>query len=398
MFEYASHQTLCLSLRDDPFSWRASPPLKLCHMQDTGTFKSRTNTSLQGITFVLPSHIHNLFALERCKTTCIESLHCDGDPLSDVYLSLGASAISATRKGPVCTTSRVHQSLLQTPSPLPARRCPPSAYSRFHVFFFPDNFISTDVPVNLRGRSSTVAPIIENSDRSLTVLASVAELVLRVLRISFHSAAVHLRDFGWVTHESCHQTALGRALPSPPASSDHSTDAHLRPWWSTVEAESAHAYAPQTAWDEGRVALTQPGGSQVPSGPRADPDAFVESWSQGGDAHHAVAALAQPNTTHPTHPVPAWSYMAASSEASSTSQGHRTRLNNVNSWMAYAVPGTPSPAHHRRHHRRPHARLEHVICDKCKKPMRRQSLRRHVREVHHHIKRRHAKSTFPAGP
>ncbi|KAH0840176.1 hypothetical protein J3R83DRAFT_1160 [Lanmaoa asiatica] len=210
-----------------------------------------------------------------------------------------------------------------------------------------------------------------------------------------------LRNFGCVAHPSYHQAVLGRAPPSPLASRDHSTDAHLRPWRSAVEAEASHA--PQTAWNEGRVALTQPDRSQVPSG-TTDPDVFGKSWSQCGDGGQAVEAPAQPaslrHADHLPYPMPAWSYMPAfpDDSARSTGQAHITGLGNVSSWMVPVLGHVPSLYNHRRRHRKPHARPDPVICEKCEKSMRPESLRRHIREVHEHIKRSYTKSSFATGP
>lgn len=82
----------------------------------------------------------------------------------------------------------------------------------------------------------------------------------------------------------------------------------------------------------------------------------------------------------------------------STSQVQNTSSDGVSSRMAQSVlSGVPSLTRHRRHTRRAHAHPERVICDKCQKPMRRQSLKRHIREVHDHIKR-YEKSGFATEP
>lgn len=134
-------------------------------------------------------------------------------------------------------------------------------------------------------------------------------------------------------------------------------------------------------------------GSHVPSVTTVQ-NAFGWPQPQGGYPHHAVAALAQRaalrDTDHPPYPVPAWLYTAAYPDITSTTQTHMTGLSG-SSCMSEAVPGhVPSPANHRHYRHRSHPRLERVTCDKCKKPMRRGSLKRHIKEVHDHIKRGHA--------
>lgn len=185
--------------------------------------------------------------------------------------------------------------------------------------------------------------------------------------------------------------------------SNYSTRAHSRPWWPAAAAVTVDAHAPQTAWNERSAPFTQSNRSQVPSG-------LISLDAQRGDDHHAVGAPAQPTflhgTDYPRHPMPVPPYLPGLPDAyvstSSTTQAHSAGLVSVSPCMAVPVPGqAPSPSNRRRHHHRPHARParpDHVICDKCSKRMRRQSLRRHVREVHEHIKRPHPKSSVSAGP
>ena len=186
-------------------------------------------------------------------------------------------------------------------------------------------------------------------------------------------------------------------------SCDYSSYAHLRPWRSAAAAVTVDAHAPQTAWSARSVVLAQPNRTQVPSG-------LTVLDAQRGDDHHAVGAPAQPSflhdTDYPRHPMPVSSYLPALpyayDSASSTTQAYSAGLVNVSPCVAVPVPGqAPPPSNRRRYHRRPHARSarpDHVTCDKCNKLMRQQSLRRHVREVHEHIKRPHPKSSVSAGP
>lgn len=58
------------------------------------------------------------------------------------------------------------------------------------MFLFSDNSTSADVPVNHCEWLPAVVPFVSNSDRSLTAPPSVAELVLRVLKIYSYSAVV----------------------------------------------------------------------------------------------------------------------------------------------------------------------------------------------------------------
>ncbi|KAG8218906.1 hypothetical protein J3R82DRAFT_4587 [Butyriboletus roseoflavus] len=245
--------------------------------------------------------------------------------------------------------------------------------------------INTNAPVNLDEWSSAVAPIIGTTDSSLSALPGTAE------------------NFYRVAHESYHQIASGHA-PLPLARCNYSTDALLKPSCSAVEDETACAYSSQTAWYEGSVTLTQLDGNQVPPETRGL-DAIGKSWSQHDDAIcQAAVALAQPTSLYGAdyspHSVPAGLHMATFPEigASLTSQAHMTGLGNVSSRVAGAALGhVASPVNHRRYHCKPHARPERVVCDKCNKKMRRQSLRRHVREVHDHVKRPHARSNCAAG-
>lgn len=190
-------------------------------------------------------------------------------------------------------------------------------------------------------------------------------------------------------------------LPVALTSREYSAEAHSRPWRHVREAVTTHTHAPHAAWASlGLIRLKK---SQVPSEP-TDLDILGQSWSQCGDNRHAVEeALTQPTlpryTLYAPHPVPDWSYMTALPEVGASSYAHLAGLGNVGPWVADPVPWL-APAHsiRRRHRRHSHARAEHVICDSCLKSMRRQSLKRHVREVHHHIKRPHPKSSSAAQP
>lgn len=190
-------------------------------------------------------------------------------------------------------------------------------------------------------------------------------------------------------------------MPSSPlTNSDPLTDAHLIPWPTTAEAEGPHGCAPQTGWARLNVAAIHPYRSQVPSG-----NVFGRAWSHRGDHRHAVGAPAQPPLLRDTgflaSQVPIWMHSPTCSEIGasyrSTSQVCTTGLNHGSPWMAGPVLGqVPSMSHHRRHTRRPYSYPERVICDQCQKSMRRQSLKRHIREVHNRIKR-HVKSGFDSG-
>lgn len=199
-----------------------------------------------------------------------------------------------------------------------------------------------------------------------------------------------------MAHASCHQAVSNRSPPIHLTTYDYSTDAHSRSW-SAAAAVIADAHALQTAWNESSAAFTLLDRSQVPSG-------LTYLDAQRGDNRHAVRAPVQPtflrDTDYLQRAMPVSSYLPALPEVSATStiQAHSAGLVNVSPW-AVPVPGpAPSSSNCRRHHRPPHARPERVNCDKCKKRMRRQSLRRHVREVHDHIKRPHPKSSPSAGP
>jgi hypothetical protein len=188
-----------------------------------------------------------------------------------------------------------------------------------------------------------------------------------------------------------------RTPPIPLTSYDYSTYAHSRSWQSAAAAGTADAYAPQTACNERIAALTQLNRSQVPSG-------LTYLDAQRSDDYHAVGAPLRPtflrDTDYFRHPIPVSSYLPALPEVSATStiQVHLAGLGNGSPWAVPVPAQAPSPSNRRRHHRPPHTLPERVNCDKCNKRMRRQSLRRHIKEVHDHIKRPHPKSNFSAGP
>jgi len=197
---------------------------------------------------------------------------------------------------------------------------------------------------------------------------------------------------------------MTRTLSIPLAGYDYAPDVDSGHWRFAAVAATADAYAPQTAGSE---SLMQLNGSQVPSG-STDPDVFGPSWSQRGDVRHAVVGApgpAQPafwlDEVYYRHRLPVWPYLPALPETSTspTIQGCIADPGNVGPCVADPVPGqAPSPSKYRRHRRRSHARPEYVACNKCTKSMRPQSLKRHIREVHDHIKRSHRKSSFVAGP
>ncbi|KAF8558715.1 hypothetical protein OG21DRAFT_972206 [Imleria badia] len=246
----------------------------------------------------------------------------------------------------------------------------------------PSTFTDTSKSADLQEWSPVASPVIENSDGSVTTPSGVSENV------------------DYVAHASCFPRPLNRMLPVTPTGGEYTVDAHSRLWPSAAEAGTAHAYAPQAAWrDETSLGLRQRHRSQDPSGP-TDLDTFGQSWSQRGDDRHAVPrapAVPEPaflrSAYYPRHPVPAWSYIPALPErAISTSHAG---LGNLSPWVADPVLRQAlSPSKRRRHYRRPPQ--QPVTCDKCMKSMRRQSLRRHIREVHDHIKRPHAKPRFVA--
>ena len=224
-------------------------------------------------------------------------------------------------------------------------------------------------------------------------------------RLPFIQPFIILRNVDYAAQALYHPASLSCMLPVTPTDHRHPSDAHSTPWPSGAEAASARAYAPQIAWrDESNLGPTQRDRSQVPSGP-TNLDTFGQSWSQRGDDRHAVQALAVPepvfprNTHHPQYPVPALSYTPALPQGV-ISTGHAS-LGNFGPWVADLVlRQAPSPSKRRRYHDnpgpRPHVSQQPVTCEKCKKSMRRQSLRRHIREVHDHIKRPHPKSRFEA--
>ncbi|KAI9574413.1 hypothetical protein HD554DRAFT_2046931, partial [Boletus coccyginus] len=188
---------------------------------------------------------------------------------------------------------------------------------------------------------------------------------------------------------------MTRTLSIPLAGYDYLYDVHSRHWWSAGVAATADAYAPQTAGSEG---LTHFNRSQVPSG-STDPYVFGPSWPQRGDVCHAVVGapgLAQPtfwlDTDYLRNRMAVSPYLPALPETGAgpaTTQGYNADLGNVGPCAADPVQPSqaPSPSRYRRHRRRSHVRPEYVICDKCEKSMRPQSLKRHIREVHKHIKR-----------
>lgn len=266
------------------------------------------------------------------------------------------------------------------------------------LFHFPDIPISTNAPVNVDEWPSAVAPILVNGNRSLPTLPGVTGLVLCLSQnlLSF-SRCSFLRHFDRVAHESHHQIALGGTPPPPLASSDYSIDALLKPSCFAVETEAARAYASQTAWYKGGVTVTQLDRSQVPPEPTGL-GTFGKSWPRHDNACQAVPALSQASlhdAGYPAHPVPAGLYTTTSPEVSAciTSQSHMPGFGSVSSRTAGAAPGYLASPPYRRQ-----PRPERVVCDKCKKSMRRQSLKRHIREVHNHVRRPHAKSGFPVGP
>ncbi|KAF8138760.1 hypothetical protein EV363DRAFT_1394192 [Boletus edulis] len=237
-------------------------------------------------------------------------------------------------------------------------------------------FINPATPVHLPEWFSTSITEINDRDDSLTAASAppgVAENSDYTEFPSFHPAALH------------------RTLPTPPLSCEHSTDARFEPWRSVmaVTADTHTLYAPQTS--EIRSASALLNRSQVPSAQQAD--LGQSRWSRRGDARHAVRASAQQtflyDEHYSRHHMPPLPEVGASS-----GPVHTTGLRDVRSWMADPVPWqTPSPSNRRWHRRRSHDRTEHVVCELCTKLMRRRSLRRHIREVHDHIKRPHPKSS-----
>lgn len=199
-----------------------------------------------------------------------------------------------------------------------------------------------------------------------------------------------------MAHASCYQAVSNRSPPIHLTTYDYSTEAHSRSW-SAAATVIADAHALQTAWNESSAAFTLLDRSQVPSG-------LTYLDAQRSDDCHAVRAPIRPTFLRDRdyfgHPIPVSSYLPSLPELSATStiQVHSAGFGNVSPW-AVPVPGqAPSPSNRRRHQRPPHARPELVNCDKCNKRMRRQSLRRHIREVHQRIKRPHPKSSPSAGP
>lgn len=195
-----------------------------------------------------------------------------------------------------------------------------------------------------------------------------------------------------MTDASCHPATWNQTLNVPFATFEHSTDAHPGPW-RPFGVRWPHIWRGESDLDVMRPRR------QVPSGP-ASPDAFGQSWPQRGDnRRHPVQPPTQPpcpRMAHP-HPVQARSHMPTLPDVSTSSW--QTNSGHANPCMGDPVlQKAASPSNPRRHNRRRHARAEPVFCEPCKKWMRRQSLRRHVREVHDRIKRPHPKSRSAARP
>ena len=179
---------------------------------------------------------------------------------------------------------------------------------------------------------------------------------------------------------------------TPPASFMNSSfDEHQRPWMSAAGGERTNPCAPQTDWGQSHPTGTQPNRSQVPS----DTNVYGGAWSHRAGDHHAVAAPAQHvsllETDYLSCDIPTPSYMPTSGRVHTNFDGVRRRM------VPSLLGQLPSLSHHRRRLRRSHPHPDRVICDQCQKKMRPQSLKRHIREVHNHIKR-HAKSGFRTGP
>ncbi|KAG6378975.1 hypothetical protein JVT61DRAFT_13263 [Boletus reticuloceps] len=286
---------------------------------------------------------------ERCNTPGLGLLDSDGSP-TDSCLRIGIPSIQIAKRAPSRTTARTRLSALA-----------PTSTSRRY---------SLTTPVDLPEWFSTSITEINDRDGSLTAASAppgVAE------------------NSDYTEFPSFHPAASDPTLPTPPLSREHSTDARLEPWRSAVAVTSdTHAlYAPQTS--EIRSAPAPLNRSQVPSG---------QSQSRRGDVRHAVRASATQQTflCDAEHPVPAWSYDTPPLPEVGASSGPVHTA--VRPWMADPVPWqTPSPSNRHWHRRRPHDRTEHVVCEQCTKFMRRRSLRRHIREVHDHIKRPHPKSS-----
>lgn len=196
------------------------------------------------------------------------------------------------------------------------------------------------------------------------------------------------------------------AISMPLTDCDYTVDAYPRPWqW----------YPPQTASEERNTAVMQFDRGQAPS-ETIDLSLLEQRQTQPTDGH-AVEAPTQTQTQPTSHPTFPWlSVQPAGSLDMSTSpisqmsqaqahyqdqaQAHATNTGLVLMQMTDPVleqaPSRISANARPRRHLGAHTRLERVVCDQCKKFMCRQSLRRHIREVHNNVKRSHSKSTIAA--